>query len=243
MDPSKKDTAVTTLTASLPPLPTLPLPFTSTKTAASSPSLSPAHVSEAGTRELSDEALLVAYREGNIAAFQTLFERYRHGPLFNFLLRRVRDRGRAEELYQDVWMKVIEHCGEFRGDAKFSTWLYQIARHRCIDRARRMKFRSHRSLDVPADATGDLLVERIADARPDTEQLAVGGALQQRIAKAVESLPEELQEVFLMRQLQGLAFAEIAKVVQAPVNTVKSRMRYALERLQDELADLREVAA
>jgi len=188
--------------------------------------------------EVTDEELLLAYRDGDSVAFKTLFGRYR-GPLFNFLLRRVRDRGRAEELYQDVWANVIERCEEFRGDSKFSTWLYTIARNRCIDHARRMKFRSHSSLDAPRRDSDHPLVERVANPGPSTEQLAAGSTLKERIAHAVEGLPEDQQEVFLLRHLQGLGFREIAEVVDVPVNTVKSRMRYALERLQHQLDDLR----
>jgi RNA polymerase sigma-70 factor (ECF subfamily) len=189
--------------------------------------------------DVSDEGLLLAYRDGDSVAFKTLFGRYR-GPLFNFLLRRVRDRGRAEELYQDVWTKVIEQCGEFRGDSKFSTWLYTIARNRCVDHARRMKFRSHAPLDVLGRDSDQPLMERVSNPGPSTEELAAGGTLKERIARAVEELPEEQREVFLLRQLQGLGFREIAEVVDVPVNTVKSRMRYALERLQQQLGDLQE---
>jgi RNA polymerase sigma-70 factor (ECF subfamily) len=187
----------------------------------------------------SDEALLADYREGDSRAFETLLARYR-GPIFNFLLRSARDRGRAEELYQDVWMKVIERCDEFRGDAKFSTWLYTIARNLCIDHQRKMKFRGHASLDAPLPMSGQPIGEGVSGFGPSTEQLASGGLLRERIGRAVEGLPEEQREVFLLRQLQGLAFREIAEVVGAPANTVKSRMRYALERLQHLLSDLEE---
>jgi len=187
----------------------------------------------------SDELLLATYRDGDSRAFETLLVRYR-GPIFNFLLRSARDRGRAEELYQDVWMKVIERCDEFRGDAKFSTWLYTIVRNLCIDHQRKMKFRGHASLDAPHPRSGQPIGERVSSFGPSTEQLASGGLVRERIARAVEELPEEQREVFLLRQLQGLAFKEISEVVGAPVNTVKSRMRYALERLQHVLIDLKE---
>ena len=189
--------------------------------------------------DVSDERLLRAYRDGDAGAFKELFERYR-GPLFNFLLRRVRDRSRAEELYQDIWTKVIERSDEFRGESKFSSWLYTIARNRCIDHGRRMKLRSHDSLDAPRSDSGRALVERVANPGPSTEDLATGATLKERIAHAVEELPEDQREVFLLRQLQGLGFQEIAEIVGAPVNTVKSRMRYALERLQHQLGSLRE---
>ncbi|KPK50940.1 MAG: hypothetical protein AMJ63_13455 [Myxococcales bacterium SG8_38_1] len=187
----------------------------------------------------SDEALLSGYREGDAAAFEALLGRYR-GPLFSVVLRSVRDRGRAEEIYQDVWMKVIERCDDFRGDAKFSTWLYTIARNLCIDHQRKMKFRLHASLDQPQAGSDRAIAARAPNPGPSTEALAAGGLLRERIASAVERLPDEQREVFLLRQLQGLAFHEIAEVVGVPANTVKSRMRYALERLQRTLRDWEE---
>ncbi len=186
-----------------------------------------------------DEDLLGAYRAGENGAFETLLIRYRR-PLFNFLLRSVRDRGRAEELYQDVWMRVIERCDEFRGDAKFSTWLYTIARNRCVDHQRKMVFRRHASLDATAPGSAQTLGERVPNPGPSTDRLAMRGALQIRIAEEVEQLPEDQREVFLLRQVQGLAFKEIAEIVGVSANTVKSRMRYALERLQNGLSDLEE---
>lgn len=189
--------------------------------------------------EPSDEWLLSAYRDGDASAFEALLGRYR-GPLFNVVLRSVRDRGRAEEIYQDVWMKVIERCDDFRGDAKFSTWLYTIARNLSIDHQRKMKFRAHASLEATPPRSGLPVAERAHNPGPSTEQLAIGGLVRQRIANAVEGLPDEQREVFLLRQLQGLAFKEIAEVVGVPANTVKSRMRYALERLRHILSDLEE---
>lgn len=189
----------------------------------------------------SDEELLRSYQHGDSESFKLLFQRYR-GPLFNFLLRRVGDRARAEELYQDSWTKVIERCGEFRGDSKFSTWLYTIARNACIDHQRKMKFRGHASLDETQRGAAHPMVERVPNPGLAPDQLAAGQALGERIRIAVEALPEEQREVFLLRQLQGLGFKEVAEVVGVPVNTVKSRMRYALERLQLGLDDLQEQA-
>jgi RNA polymerase sigma-70 factor (ECF subfamily) len=186
--------------------------------------------------EESDEALLAAYRGGNVAAFETLLGRYRR-PLFNVVLRTVRDRGRAEEVYQDVWVKVVERSEDFRGDAKFSTWLYAIARNVSIDHLRKQRHRNHASLDAPAAEGSASLLERVAGAGPTTEQLAGGALLGARLVEAVEALPDEQREVFVLRQVQGLAFVEIAEVVGTSTNTVKSRMRYALERLRDTFAD------
>ncbi|MGB5812071.1 MAG: RNA polymerase sigma factor [Polyangiales bacterium] len=189
--------------------------------------------------ETSDEELLMAYQRGNPAAFATLFARYRI-PLFNFILRWTHDRGRAEELYQDTWTKVIERCDAFRGEAKFSTWLYSIARNTCIDHQRRMKLRRHRSLDAPMTDGQDPMVARVPADAPETDELANAATLRHRITLAVEALPSDQREVFLLRQLQGMRFAEIADVAGVSENTAKSRMRYALERIRLELGDLRE---
>lgn len=187
----------------------------------------------------SDEALLAAYRDGRPEAFEALLQRYRR-PVFNFVLRFVRERSRAEELYQDVWLKVIERCGDFRGDAKFSTWLYTIARNLCVDHLRKMRFRAHAPLDGPNPGWGPSAAEPLVNPGPSAEEAAVAGRTRHRIAQAVQALPAEQREVFLLRQLQGLPFHEIAEIVGASTNTVKSRMRYALERLRAALHDLRE---
>lgn len=190
-------------------------------------------------RSASDEVLLAAYGQGDTAAFEALLGRYRR-PVFNFVLRMVGERGPAEELYQDVWLKVIERCDDFRGDAKFSTWLYAIARNLCLDHRRKMRFRTHAPLDLsnPGPVLG--AGGRLANPGPSTEQLAIARHTRDRIAGAVQALPEEQREVFLLRQLQGLSFQQIAEIVGIPTNTAKSRMRYALERLQQALGDLRE---
>jgi len=184
-----------------------------------------------------DEALLRSYRGGDTEAFEVLFGRYRR-PLFSFLLRSTRDRGRAEELYQDVWMRVIERCGDFRGDAKFSTWLYAIARNRCIDHQRKMAFRRHASLDAPSPGGGSTLAERVPAEGPSTDARVLRGLLERRIVEALDTLPDDQREVFLLRQLQGMPFKEIAEVVGSSAPTAKSRMRYALERLRHQLSDL-----
>lgn len=183
-----------------------------------------------------DSALLNAFASGDVGAFEVLLARHRR-PLFNFLLRSVRDPDRAEDLLQDVFMRIIQNAAEFQGQAKFTTWMYTIARNLCVDHARKMSHRRHASLDAsPPGQEAAPLSERIANSDPAPDRLAVSPVLREHIAAAVEALPEEQREVFLMRQLQGLGFADIATVVGVSENTIKSRMRYALERLQEALA-------
>jgi len=188
---------------------------------------------------LPDEDLLARFTEGDTTAFEVLLERYQR-PIYNFILRSVRDPARAEDLLQDVFLRVIQRAEDFRGQAKFSTWLYTITRNLCIDTSRKMSHRRHPSLDAPASRHEDgapALIERVAAEQADTDRKAAGRDLQDAIARAVEDLPEDQREVFLMRQVEGLRFQDIAAIVGVPENTIKSRMRYALERLQAALAD------
>ncbi len=193
------------------------------------------------TKEHSDEELLRRFNEGDADAFAELVRRYER-PLYNFILRSVRRRERADELLQDVFLKVVQRSSDFKGQSKLSTWLYTIARNLCIDHSRKMVFRRHQSLDAPRAGTedGPTLLERTAAEGAEPDRAAVMEDLKRRIADAIEELPEEQREVFLMRHVQGMRFKDIADVIGVPENTVKSRMRYALERLQRALADYQE---
>jgi RNA polymerase sigma-70 factor (ECF subfamily) len=189
----------------------------------------------------SDEELMCAFRDGEAIAFEPLLLRHRRG-VFNFLLRSVHNRSRAEELLQDVFLRVIRAKDRYERTAKFSTWVYTIARNITVDESRRAKFRQHTSLDAKrgrqAGDSGVSLLDVSATEQVGTDDAADGPQLRARMAAAIDQLPDEQREVFLMRQLAGLSFKEIGEVVGAPENTVKSRMRYALEKLRSELADL-----
>ena len=190
-----------------------------------------------------DEVLLRRFVDGDAEAFEALVRRFER-PLFNFILRSVRDADRSQELLQEVFLRVIQRAGEFQGGSKVSTWIYTIARNLCIDTSRKMVFRRHRSLDAPSgdDPEGPTMMDRVVSATPLADREVIGGDLKERIARAVEELPDEQREVFLMRELQDLAFKDIAEIVGVPENTVKSRMRYALERLQRALAEYEDYA-
>lgn len=195
--------------------------------------------------EIEDVELLDRFHAGEAEAFAALLGRYQR-PIYNFLLRSVRDDRAAEDLTQEAFLRVIQGSREFNRNAKFSTWLYTIARHLCIDHSRRMKHRRHASLDGTGpdteDGPGARLVERVAHDAPSVDRRADSEQMRERIGHAVEGLPDEQREVFLLRHVQNLPFADIAEICGVPENTVKSRMRYALERLQAALADYQEYA-
>ncbi|MDP3274197.1 MAG: RNA polymerase sigma factor [Deltaproteobacteria bacterium] len=186
----------------------------------------------------SDETLLEQFRTGERAAFDKLVARHRVG-LFNFILRSVKDRSLAEELLQDVWIRIITAAGDFQRASKFSTWAYTVARNLCIDHARKAVLRRHPSLDHSAGRSedGPTLGDVVPDRKPIADRESIAAQLRAQLVEAIQNLPEDQREVFMLREYSNLPFKEIADVVGAPENTVKSRMRYAIERLQGALAE------
>jgi len=187
-----------------------------------------------------DEVLLQAYRAGDVRAFERLVARYEK-PIWNFLRRFVADAATAEDLLQEVFLRVVKSADEWRGAAKFSTWLYNIARNLTVDQSRRAVHRNAASLDGPAHAGSDstaTLHDRLPSPDRRADDLASDRETKRRIDEAVAGLPAEQREVFLMREVMEMPFAEIAKAVGASEPTVKSRMRYALEKLRAALVEL-----
>ena len=189
----------------------------------------------------SDEDLMEAFVGGHAEAFEILV--HRHGrALYSFLLRSVNNHARAEELLQEVFLRVIRSKARYRRSAKFSTWMFTIARNLCVDESRRARFRDHESLDAPRrgrpEGEGRTLLSALRSNALPTDTAADAPLLRARLAQAVNRLPSDQREVFLMRQMAGLSFREIGDAVGAPENTVKSRMRYALDKLRQELADV-----
>jgi RNA polymerase sigma-70 factor, ECF subfamily len=193
--------------------------------------------------EPSDETLMLRYQQGDRSAFPQLVRRHQT-PLYNFALRQVRVPQVAEDVVQETFVRVVQNAADFKHEARFTTWVYTITRNLCIDQLRKRALRKHPSLDESRGEEGDgpTLGEQTADPRASVERAATGSELQERIARAVEKLPDEQREVFLMRELSNLPFKEIAEITGVPENTVKSRMRYALERLQEALAEYEDYA-
>src|SRR4051812_18837114 len=195
--------------------------------------------------EVTDEVLMMRFQAGDRAAFASLVRKHKTA-IYNFILRLVRSNSTAEDLVQDVFVKVVQSAADFKHESRFSTWCYAIARNICIDHLRKMSFRNHSSLDqaMGDSPDGPTLLDRTADVHPSAavERSAIGVQLGQRIVRCVEKLPQEQREVFLLREVANLPFKDIAGITGVPENTVKSRMRYALERLQEDLAEYEDYA-
>ncbi len=195
-------------------------------------------------RDDSDESLMLRYRDGEVRAFEVLMTRHR-APVYRFVLRFVGDGTQAEDVLQETFMRVIRSARSYERQAKFTTWLYTIARNLCVDASRRAKHRRVQSLDAApnGDPDGTPLVELTSDGKGHAESDSLNHELQERIRAAIDGLPDEQREIFLLRESADLQFNEIARIVGCPENTVKSRMRYALEKLREALAEYRDLAA
>ena len=194
--------------------------------------------------DVTDEALMIRFQRGDRAAFTLLVRRHQTG-LFNFALRQLRLRAMAEDVVQEAFVRVVQNAADFKHEARFSTWVYTITRNLCIDQMRKSALRKHPSLDEPKrgeEGDGPTLGEQTADVRASVERQVTGSELKEKILAAVDQLPDDQREVFLLRELSNLPFKEIATITGVPENTVKSRMRYALERLQAHLSDYEEYA-
>ena len=183
-----------------------------------------------------DEALMLAWQAGDERAFDRIYHRHR-GGVFRYLLRHCRDRAMAEELHQDVWLKLIAARASFDSNARFSTWLYSVARNHMIDQWRGSRGPRHVSLDD--DGAIDAVGEFLADANPAMTPQGAANALQEGalLVAALEMLPPAQRDAFLLHVEGGLAVAEIAALTSAPAETVKSRLRYAYRRLRAALGD------
>ena len=175
--------------------------------------------------ESPDEELMLAYGRGDAGAFETLYARHR-GGLFRFVLRQIKDRGLAEELYQEVWVRVIEARGRYAPKARFITWLYTIAHNLMVDHWRKkgLSLVALDAEDVPVESANPA---RQAEAR---ESLA-------RLMQALEALPAAQREAFLLHEEGGLSVAEIAEVTGAGEEAAKSRLRYAMAKLKAAVDD------
>ncbi len=188
--------------------------------------------------DVTDEELMKRFATGDAEAFNVLMERYQR-RVYAFIYRNVYNKDKAAELFQDSFYKVIRAAKTFNPNQKFSTWLFTVVRNTLIDYYKKKKLRTV-SLSAPLRPGEEkgTLADVIPDPRgADGERYAAQRQLEERLESALETLNPDQKEVFMMRQFQGLPFAEIAEITGCPVNTAKTRMRYALEALRRELAD------
>ena len=188
--------------------------------------------------EATDEALMLAFGQGDAAAFERLYGRHR-GPTFRYFLRHTSHRATADELHQDLWLKVVRARERYAADARFTTWLYTLARHRLVDHWRTRQVSPLTPLDAHDDADAALAGTHDAgDERTDPLSIVIDDQAGRRLVAALHDVPAPQRDAFLLHVEAGLPLAEIAGLAGVPVETIKSRLRYAYRRLRAVLEDL-----
>lgn len=176
-----------------------------------------------------DEVLMTRYGEGDARAFETLYGRHK-APLYRFLLRQCREQGAAEELFQEVWFKIIRARTRYRVEARFTTYLYQVARNTVIDR-----YRSTSADPMAGSSDLDSLPELMDRASPSPEhRIDIDNAMA-RLQSAIDQLPADQREAFLLREEGGFSLEQIAEITGVGRETAKSRLRYAAAKLRRDM--------
>lgn len=186
---------------------------------------------------VTDEDAMSEYQNGDTESFEILLARYNR-RIFTFILRMVYGNTTvAEDLFQEVFIKVIENRHSFDSTRTFRSWIYGIARNHVIDHLRKEGNRRHLSLDKNSveDGYNVTRLELVKSKAPDQEQLMYDRQTRDKLFEELSHLNDEYKEVFMMREIEGLKFDEIAGITQTNVNTVKSRHRYAFRELRKQL--------
>ena len=169
-----------------------------------------------------DSALMLRYKDGDTAAFETLYRRH-NDALYRYLLRMCRNRAAAEDVFQDVWGKIIKARSNYRPTAKFTTFMYRVAHNCFIDHVRRNK-RHANNLELEP--------ELHADPTESPETITERRLAKERLALALQDLPDEQRDAFLLHEEAGLSIDQIASVTGSNRETAKSRLRYAVNKLR-----------
>lgn len=169
-----------------------------------------------------DSALMLRYKDGDIAAFETLYRRH-NDPLYRYLLRLCRHRDAAEDIFQDVWGKIVKSRASYRPTAKFTTFLYRVAHNCFIDHVRRNKRHSNST---------ELNAELHSHPGEQPEALTERSLAKERLSRALLDLPDEQRDTFLLHEEAGLNLDQIAAVTGSNRETAKSRLRYAVNKLR-----------
>ena len=176
-----------------------------------------------------DEILTAAAAKGNEEAVEMLFNRYRK-PVYAYLNRMLgNDSMTADDVFQELWIKVMNKLPSYQENGKFSAWLFRVAHNQVLEHFRREKSRSKLGM-----LTDDGELPERSGSSEEPQSMVAAGELQIRLAQLLDAMPSEQKEVFLMRQ-NGLSFKEIAEIQKCPINTALGRMHNCLKFLRQHL--------
>jgi RNA polymerase sigma-70 factor, ECF subfamily len=184
--------------------------------------------------ELSDTQIIERTLDGEPEAFSMLVRRWER-QIYCLTLRMLGRDEEAKDATQETFLSAYRNLSKFRGEAKFSSWIYRIALNVCNTRLR-SRSKSAISLDEQRETTGFELAADISDLSEGIQQEQVAG----HVRRALNGLPSEMRQVIIMKEYEGLKFSEIAEILGIPISTVKTRMYTGLNELRKRLEHLRE---
>ena len=176
-----------------------------------------------------DAQLMVRYAAGEAHAFDELYAAHRSG-LWRFIRRSVRDAAATDDVFQECWSRVIANRERYRPEARFATWLYRIAHNCCMDHWRKSGRRDRRET-----VDDDAIAAAADESSREPLDAVLAGEASERLAAALERLPQEQCSAFLLYVEGGLSVAEIGEATGVNAETAKSRLRYAVARLKQAL--------
>jgi RNA polymerase sigma-70 factor, ECF subfamily len=213
----------------MPQLPVLPTAYSPQPAAAEPPPDATLRVMDTN---VTDGELMRRYARGDIHAFEQLYARHK-APLYRYLKRMCRDTDAANDLFQEVWGKLVASRERYEVRAQFNTYLYRIAHNACIDFYRRTGTQAV----VDHDDEAVLAAPNPDQARPDV--LAADAQVQVAFRTALEELPAEQRDTFLLYEESGLSVEDIGRITNVSMDTAKSRLRYAIAKLRAALRGYR----
>jgi RNA polymerase sigma-70 factor (ECF subfamily) len=175
-----------------------------------------------GPAELDEQTLVVRAQEGDAHAFELLARRHQDA-LFRLAVRVMGDHAEAEDALQEALLDAWRRIGRFRGDSAFSTWMYRVVTNRCLGMLRRRR-------PLPVDE-----IEAPAPARDSPERAAERGAGMAALTRALQGLPDDLRVCWVLREIEGLGYAEISAITGAGEDAVRGRIHRARTRLAEEM--------
>lgn len=179
-----------------------------------------------------ESVLIRKAKNGDVHAFENLIEIHRK-RVYNIALKMLHNQEDAYDITQEVFIRVFKSMKEFREEASFSTWIYRITKNACLDELRKRKNKATVSLDEDLETEDGAIKRQVEDCSPGPDALYESMELRDIVRTAIGHLSDEHKFVIILRDLQGFSYEEIAKVLECPEGTVKSRINRARKALKE----------